>query len=661
MRYAILLLALGACVDDPAIAGDLPTTDLDLSAASDGGSDLSVTLDLPSGDLWVPYDGGITPPVFTEANDGLDGGAIVAIAFASGAHLYLCTPNDVYESLDGGATWARIAATPSLRQDESLTSIAAATGKSFIGTKVVVGTSQGRVLELLGTAFEDRTPVIDLGLPFSGAILDVVILSTGVLLAISPYELLASDPASAPGLWTPYTTGTLPTGLNRRLHLDERTNQSVFLVRSGGISSSPLPGPSFSQLQNASTLYSSFGGGATKTRVAVSDGTTVPFTVDEAGTKETCPALPSLALSVGVTPLGTILARSDNGLDYIAGCASGTWNHIDAEPSSEVAIFRAHSSVGTALFGLSPKGLFTVSVSPAAAPQPRDNLLHAQSITAIAAGSDSADNLWVASNRGLYRRRKSGLGFQAIMLDPAIAYPNVRLVAAHSDGMHLVALTDGVYTSDDNGSSWQWGSRPLDTVLFDEANGRMVGCDATGLVTAPLGGTSWAPLSTDLGVGPSGCTLLVRHPSGVLFAAGYSSQQIFRSGDGGTTWTSMAPGQILQPIMNLAIDPQDDTSVLATLYAMGVLRVEATSTKPVLTDGEIEGITVDPVNPKIYYAATRTSVRFSDNRGATWTAADGSLAGAHPRAVFVHPADRRHRWLATANRGIYFSLGELQP
>jgi len=119
---------------------------------------------------------------------------------------------------------------------------------------------------------------------------------------------------------------------------------------------------------------------------------------------------------------------------------------------------------------------------------------------------------------------------------------------------------------------------------------------------------------------------------------------IFRSEDGGTSWTSAVSGIGHYPIWSLAIDPHDPD----VLYAGGWLPSTEQSAVFKSTDGgnswtvtslridgrEIGGLAVDPSWSADVYAGTDGGLFVSHDGGLTWSQASGSLG-----EVWIHRLD----------------------
>lgn len=156
----------------------------------------------------------------------------------------------------------------------------------------------------------------------------------------------------------------------------------------------------------------------------------------------------------------------------------------------------------------------------------------------------------------------------------------------------------------------------------------------------PTPGT-WRNLGPDGGV----VQKVAAHPTdpNVVFAAG--SGGIFRSGDGGATWSPANDGLSLRPQLSTDVSVVDlefhrafPQWVYAAIRADGVVRSTDGGATWVHVDGDISNlvssIAVDPVNGYRVFAATPAGLYRTGNGGASWRLLTRGL----PAAGGPHPA-----------------------
>ena len=148
--------------------------------------------------------------------------------------------------------------------------------------------------------------------------------------------------------------------------------------------------------------------------------------------------------------------------------------------------------------------------------------------------------------------------------------------------------------------------------------------------------SAWTPF------GPSGGSIrslaIAPGSPGELYAGTYGGG-IFKSTDGGATWSSLSPAIRRQTVNAVAIDPSRPQTILVGTYNDGVWKSSdgGSTWKRVLHGGSdvgnqqapVSAIVFDPSNPRIVYAATDTGpndgVHKSADGGATWVRNTGGL------------------------------------
>lgn len=119
-----------------------------------------------------------------------------------------------------------------------------------------------------------------------------------------------------------------------------------------------------------------------------------------------------------------------------------------------------------------------------------------------------------------------------------------------------------------------------------------------------------------------------------------SAGALFKSLDGGTTWTKLAAGVFVDPILDLAVDPSSPARVYAGTEG-GFFRSEnggAAWTKT--ADPPAACIHLDPAAPSSLTVAGSRGVYSSENRGQDWTDLNATLPVKNVLTLGVNPASK---------------------
>ena len=139
---------------------------------------------------------------------------------------------------------------------------------------------------------------------------------------------------------------------------------------------------------------------------------------------------------------------------------------------------------------------------------------------------------------------------------------------------------------------------------------------------------------------------------------------IFRSTDGGSTWTQQSMELTSETVIDLDVDSHTPSSVYAVTSDRGVLHSRdggrAWAATGVISQ-DVQSLAVDPVTPSVLYAGTEDGGIFrSADAGATWTAVNIGLADRHGnfysiRDVVFDPHNHSSLYAGTYSRGVFRS------
>jgi photosystem II stability/assembly factor-like uncharacterized protein len=277
--------------------------------------------------------------------------------------------------------------------------------------------------------------------------------------------------------------------------------------------------------------------------------------------------------------------------------------------------------------------------------------------------------------------------------------PNV-IYAASGEGLQRPDLSvgDGIYKSTDAGRTWtHLGLRDSEQIpalavdprdpdrVFAAVLGHPYGPNQErGIFRSTDGGATWQKvLYLDENTGGNDVDVDPRDPR-VVYATLWEARQgpwedhnayggekggIYKSTDGGTTWTRLVnglPEKIVQA--NLSIAPSDPDRIYVILATtnegaydsgkgQGLYRSDdaGASWRPVTDDprplmriggGDLPMLGVDPTNPDVVYSTSIVTVR-SEDGGTTWVSLRGAPGGDDYQNIWIDPADPKIILLAS--------------
>jgi len=272
-------------------------------------------------------------------------------------------------------------------------------------------------------------------------------------------------------------------------------------------------------------------------------------------------------------------------------------------------------------------------------------------VIALAIDPQTPATLYAAANTsggsGLFQSTDSGAHWNRIYNDGSglISIQTIAIDPSTTSTLYIGSFSGGVLRSTNSGTSFSPAKTGLPAVGVDALAinpstastvyaGTLNGVFATG-----NSGAAWSASSNGLAL-TTVTTLAIDPATPATIYAGTTLSGIFKSVDGGGSWTSIYTGIgttgngscAMPSIATLAIDP----STPATLYAgtlctqqKAVLKsIDGGATwNPAVTGlplyGEIASLAIDPQNTStIYAAAAGTGLYLSTNAGANWTLVD---------------------------------------
>ena len=236
--------------------------------------------------------------------------------------------------------------------------------------------------------------------------------------------------------------------------------------------------------------------------------------------------------------------------------------------------------------------------------------------------------------------------------------------------LFLGTTNSWLYESLDEGATWHRLAKlgggdgfVLDHIVVDSADpstmyvGAWKDSDSGGLWMSHDAGHTWSELSDFKG---QPVHALVQAPSDprTLFAG--TLQGIFRSSDGGATWTQISPpgSHEIHEIESLAVDPGDPDIVYAGTWHLPWKTTDGGETwhnikQGLIVDSDVFSIIVDPEHTHTVYLSACSGIYKSENAGVLFHKIQGIPSGAKRTRVLAQDPENRQVLYAGTTDGLY--------
>jgi photosystem II stability/assembly factor-like uncharacterized protein len=244
-------------------------------------------------------------------------------------------------------------------------------------------------------------------------------------------------------------------------------------------------------------------------------------------------------------------------------------------------------------------------------------------------------------------------------------------VPEHPNHLYLGTTNSWIYESVDGGSSWHRLSKVgttddlvVDHIVVNSANPAVVYAAAWasersggGLWVSHDGGGIWAEAADLRG---QSIRALVQAPSNPAMLFAGTLEGVFRSSDGGESWTQISPpgSREIHEIESLAIDPADPDVVYAGTWHLPWKTTDGGKNwhnikRGVIDDSDVFSIIIDPEKPHTVYASACSGIYKSENAGELFRKIQGIPATARRTRVLRQDPSNRAVVYAGTTEGLY--------
>ncbi len=267
---------------------------------------------------------------------------------------------------------------------------------------------------------------------------------------------------------------------------------------------------------------------------------------------------------------------------------------------------------------------------------------------------------------GLVKTTDGGATWTEVLPNTFVA--SIVIDPAHPATLYVGSDTGGFKTVD-GGATWTAGIPDLGTIwglALDPAQpGTLYAGCLFGVYKTTDGGATWNAVNTGLPALPNVGALAVdpRTPGTVYAANGFGAGPldlgVYKSTDGGATWTATGAGLLDSYVYGLAIDPTSSAVYAATASGASKSTDGGASWSTIdagLSVLDVTATVIDPTSNAILYAGTDLNGVFkSADGGATWAAASNGIADSQIVGLGIDPVSATTLYAATIG-GVFKSV-----
>jgi photosystem II stability/assembly factor-like uncharacterized protein len=244
------------------------------------------------------------------------------------------------------------------------------------------------------------------------------------------------------------------------------------------------------------------------------------------------------------------------------------------------------------------------------------------------------------------------------------------VVPGQPDHLLLGTTNSWLYESTDEGANWRRLAKldpedgfVLDSIVVDSADpatiyvGAWKDSNGGGLWISHDAGKTWTEPAIFKG---QPVHALVQAPSDPLVLIAGTLEGIFRSTDGGATWTQISPpdSHEIHEIESLAIDPKNPDIVYAGTWHLPWKTTDGGKTwhnikQGLIVDSDVFSIIVDPERAHTVYLSACSGIYKSENAGLLFRKIQGIPSEARRTRVLMQDPENREVVYAGTTEGLY--------
>lgn len=283
-------------------------------------------------------------------------------------------------------------------------------------------------------------------------------------------------------------------------------------------------------------------------------------------------------------------------------------------------------------------------------------------ISDIVVDPKNPKTVYAATGEGVFKSEDGGIVFKKSSTGLPKSYLTHLIIDPKNQNiLYTSTFNAGLYKTADGAKNWTAKNKGLpyysvEMVRFNPKDSSLIVATEVGIY-----------LSRDRQVfsqvGPEGlyATCISFDPSDANYVyVGTYLKGLYRSDDGGNTWSKIPNAIEGADIWDIEIDPKDYKTIYVATYKNGIYKsIDMGSNFKQINSGlkskDVYAIAIDPSNSQIIYAATALGAFKSTNGGTTWNEINKGITNLFLYDIEVNPKDPKLVYAASQDGGVYKS------
>jgi photosystem II stability/assembly factor-like uncharacterized protein len=294
-------------------------------------------------------------------------------------------------------------------------------------------------------------------------------------------------------------------------------------------------------------------------------------------------------------------------------------------------------------------------------------------VYSLAIDSSRPSTLYAGTDRSVFKSTNGGASWSEVNYTSGDAVRALVIDPGNPATLYEGRGQGGIFKSTNGGASWSKvnsgrevfaglsSATPVNAIAIDPSNPATVYVGTYGgevVFKSTNGGASWSGIKS--GLFTNNVYSLAIDPSNpATLYAGSEYSGVFKSTDGGASWRGINSGlSTANTVYSIAIDASAPATLYAGSYGGGVFKstnggASWSAVNSGLTATKVYSVVIDPSSPATLHAGTSDGVFKSTDGGASWSAVNSGLSAPTVLSLAIDPHNPDTLYAGTYGGGVF--------